>query len=138
MDKISYGDEMNNTSIKSDKEWFKQAEYDIKSAVVMFKGGRYIYSIFLCHLCIEKALKGLFVKRFKKNPPKSHNLLYFLNALALEADKEQNDIIIKLNEASIPTRYPEDLKGMLKEFNKANTNKILANSKRILKWLKAK
>lgn len=129
---------MDEKSIKSDKEWFEQAEYDIKSAVVMFKGGRYIYSVFLCHLCIEKAMKGIFVKRFKKNPPKTHNLLYFLNALAIEGDKEQNTIIMKLNEASIPTRYPEDLKGMLKEFNKANTNRILAESKRILKWLKTK
>lgn len=55
---------MHEKSIKGDKEWFEQAEYDIKSADVMFKGGRYIYSIFLCYLCIEKALKGIFVKRF--------------------------------------------------------------------------
>jgi hypothetical protein len=45
---------------------------------------------------------------------------------------------MKLNEASIPTRYPEDLKGMLKEFSKANTKKILADSKGILIWLKTK
>ena len=129
---------MHEKSIKSDKEWFEQSEYDIKSADVMFKGGRYIYSIFLCHLCIEKALKGIFVKRFKKNPPKTHNLLYFLNALAIESDKEQSVVIMKLNEASIPTRYPDDLKGMLKDFSKVNTKGILADSKRILKWLKTK
>ncbi len=129
---------MNGKSIKSGKEWFEQAEYDIKSAAVMFAGGRYIYSVFLCHLCIEKALKGLFVRQFKKNPPKTHNLLYFLNALDIKADEEQNTIIMKLNEASIPARYPEDLKGMLKEFSKANAGRILANTKRILKWLKAK
>ncbi len=129
---------MHDKRIKSDKEWFEQAEYDIKSADVMFKGGRYIYSIFLCHLCIEKALKGIFVKRFKNNPPKTHNLLYFINALAIEADKEQSVVIMKLNEASIPTRYPDDLKGMLKDFSKENTKGILTDSKRILKWLKTK
>jgi len=129
---------MSEKNIKSDKEWFEQAEYDIKSADVMFKGGRYIYSIFLCHLCIEKVLKGIFVKRFKKNPPKTHNLLYFLNALDIESDKEQSLVIMKLNEASIPTRYPEDLKVMLKDFSKKNTEGILTESKRILKWLKTK
>ena len=129
---------MEEKSIKSEKEWFEQAEYDIKSADIMFKGGRYIYSIFLCHLCIEKALKGIFVKRFKKNPPKTHNLLFFLNALGIESDKEKSTVIMKLNEASIPTRYPEDLKGMIKEFSKANTKKILAESKGILIWLKTK
>ncbi|HNZ28640.1 MAG TPA: HEPN domain-containing protein [Candidatus Goldiibacteriota bacterium] len=129
---------MNEKGFKSEKEWFEQAEYDIKSADIMFKGGRYIYSVFLCHLCIEKALKGIFVKRFKKNPPKTHNLLYFLNALEIESDKEQSSVIMKLNEASIPTRYPEDLKGMIKDFSRVNTKKILADSKGILKWLKIK
>lgn len=104
----------------------------------MFKGGRYIYSIFLCHLCIEKALKGIFVKRFGKNPPKTHNLLYFLNALDIESDKEKSAVIMKLNESSIPARYPEDLKGMLKDFSKAITKKMLADSKGILIWLKTK
>ena len=45
---------------------------------------------------------------------------------------------MKLNEASIPTRYPEDLKGMIKDFSRVNTKKILADSKGILKWLKIK
>jgi hypothetical protein len=45
---------------------------------------------------------------------------------------------MKLNEASIPTRYPEDLKLMLKDFSKANTKGLLTDSKRILKWLKTK
>lgn len=65
-------------------------------------------------------------------------MLYFLNALAIESDKEQSVVIMKLNEASIPTRYPDDLKGMLKDFSKANTKGILTDSKRILKWLKTK
>uniref|UniRef100_A0A7C4YD27 HEPN domain-containing protein n=1 Tax=candidate division WOR-3 bacterium TaxID=2052148 RepID=A0A7C4YD27_UNCW3 len=43
------------------------------------EAGRYIYTVFMCHLSVEKALKGLYVKKFKKNPPKKHNLIFFVS-----------------------------------------------------------
>ena len=30
-------------------EWFRQAEYDMKTAEAMFKARRYIYVVFMCH-----------------------------------------------------------------------------------------
>lgn len=126
---------MNKNNIKNSQEWHKQSLYDLKSAEVMFRGGRYIYSIFFCHLAVEKTLKSLYVKKFGKNPPRTHNLLYFVNTLNIKTDKKQNNIIVKLNEASIPTRYPEDLKTMLKEFNRTNTGLILTQTRGLLKWL---
>jgi HEPN domain-containing protein len=61
---------------KTSAEWFRQAEYDIETAKAMFKTGRYIYTVFMCHLSVEKALKGLYVIRFKKDPAKlAYNLL---------------------------------------------------------------
>lgn len=58
--------------IKPPKEWFEQAEYDLKTAEAMFKSRRYIHAVFMCHLCIEKALKGLYTKRLSQTPPKTH------------------------------------------------------------------
>jgi len=45
-------------------EWLKQAEYDLETAEYLFSGGRYLYSVFMCHLAIEKALKGLYEKYY--------------------------------------------------------------------------
>ena len=59
-------------------EWITQAEYDIDSADYMFKGGRYIYTIFLCHLSVEKALKAFYSKNKEAVPPKTHNLLFLV------------------------------------------------------------
>ncbi len=42
-----------------DNEWFFQSDYDLETAKDMFKSGRNVYCIFMCHLSIEKALKGL-------------------------------------------------------------------------------
>ena len=48
---------------KTPEEWLKQADYDYETAEAMFKTGRYIYAIFMCHLAIEKTLKGLYMKK---------------------------------------------------------------------------
>lgn len=45
--------------IKPPEEWMKQADYDFKTAVAMCESKRYIYTVFMCHLSIEKALKGI-------------------------------------------------------------------------------
>ena len=65
---------MSESKFKPPEEWFRQADYDLETAEAMFKAGRYIYTVFMCHLSIEKALKGLYAKRFRKDPPKIHNL----------------------------------------------------------------
>lgn len=40
---------------KNPEEWFKQAEYDIKTAEAMFTARRYVY-VFLCVTCRLKRL----------------------------------------------------------------------------------
>jgi len=64
---------------KDPQEWFRQADYDMETAEYMFQGDRYFYSVFMCHLCVEKALKGLYQERLKEIPPRVHNLVYLLN-----------------------------------------------------------
>src|SRR3990167_9354454 len=61
--------------VKKPEEWLNQADYDMDTSEYMFNGGRYIYAVFMCHLSIEKALKGLYQNRYSKIPPKTHNLL---------------------------------------------------------------
>ncbi|MEO0284618.1 MAG: HEPN domain-containing protein [candidate division WOR-3 bacterium] len=41
---------MQKNKFKPTEEWFKQAEYDLETAYAMFKTGRYIYTVFMCHL----------------------------------------------------------------------------------------
>lgn len=116
-------------------EWFKQAKYDMDTADAMFASGRFIYAIFMCHLSIEKALKGLFHQRFNSVPPKSHNLIYFVERLELKIDSETQTYIATLNNVSIPTRYPENLEKMIKEFKKDRTEEILKRGKVVLSWI---
>ena len=49
------------------EEWFFQSDYDLETAQHMLQTGRNIYCIFMCHLSLEKALKGLYIKYFFLN-----------------------------------------------------------------------
>lgn len=119
-------------------EWFKQADYDMDTAEFIFSGERYFYSVFMCHLSIEKALKGLYIQKFKDAPPKTHNLLYLLEFIDLELPEDMYDFVFTLNRVSVLTRYPDNLQKMLEDYNNEKTNEILVKSKELLRWLKAK
>ena len=119
------------------EEWFLQAVYDLETTEYMFKGGRYFYSVFMGHLAIEKALKGLYQKRLQETPPKAHNLVYLLNKIDLKPPEFQAKFLIKLNEASVPTRYPETLELLKRDYSQAIAEDILFKSKEILEWIKS-
>jgi len=122
---------------KDPKEWFRQADYDLETAEFMFDGGRYFYAVFMSHLAIEKALKGLFQKRLKQMPPKVHNLIFLVEKTALKPPGHLYDWIFSLNRVSVPTRYPENLGKLQKEFSKVKSGEIIQKSKELLEWLKA-
>ncbi len=91
------------------EEWLNQADYDMDTADAMFSGGRYFYSVFMCHLSLEKSLNGLYSKVLDEVPPKTHNLIYLLDKIGKKPEQELEKFIIKLNTASVATRYPDDL-----------------------------
>ena len=53
----------------------------------------------------------------------------------MEGDR-QGRFLAKLNEASIATRYPEDLDRLQGYYNKSIAEGIISNSKEVLEWLK--
>jgi len=127
-----------SAGLKAPQEWFKQSEYDFETAKAMLTSGRYIYAVFMCHLCIEKALKGLYARRHKKDPPKIHNLNYLCEKIGIKLTKEFQDFIDRLNNLSVPTRYPDELAKLLKDYKKDLTKKVLKQTKDLLLCLKGK
>ena len=116
-------------------EWLKQAQYDLDTAKYMFQGGRYFYTVFMCHLALEKALKGLYVKRLNEMPPKVHNLVFLLDRANVARHEPTTKFLIRLNEASVATRYPENLAKMQEIFSKDVVGGILKNTEEALQWI---
>lgn len=126
-----------DASEKLPKEWFLQADYDMDTAQYMFDGGRHFYCIFMCHLSIEKALKGLYRARLKTDPPKVHDLLFLSNSTQLTPPVEVKDLLYELDGLSVPTRYPDELKKMALAYNRRSTEPMLARARKALLWLRA-
>ena len=102
----------------------------------MYSGGRFFYAVFMCHLAVEKALKGLFQQKLQEIPPKTHNLVYLLNRIGIRPDENIGKIITKLSEASIATRYPEDIEVLKKDYTQEAAKQILSQTKEALVWIK--
>jgi HEPN domain-containing protein len=118
------------------QEWLKQADYDLDTAEFMYSGKRYFYAVFMCHLAIEKALKGLYQKNLHQVPPKTHNLIYLLDCVGLKPDEKLGRFIARLNEAHIATRYPEDIDRLQQLYTQPITHSFLEQTREILDWIK--
>ena len=118
------------------REWLKQADYDMDTADAMYHSGRFFYAVFMCHLSIEKALKGLYYKILNEIPPKTHNLLYLLTKIGKKPEPGLEKFIIKLNTASVATRYPDELAKLQAAYTETVTKDMITQSKDVLKWIK--
>lgn len=118
------------------EEWLRQADYDMDTADYMFGGGRYFYAVFMCHLSIEKALKGLCRKKLNQQPPRVHNLIYLLNKIDIKPPEAIGRFIVKLNEASVATRYPEEIRKLQKDFTQNVVKDILVDGRKTLAWIR--
>ncbi|MBI5885797.1 MAG: HEPN domain-containing protein [Deltaproteobacteria bacterium] len=117
-------------------EWLKQADYDVETAEFMFSGGRYFYAVFMCHQAVEKAIKGLYQDKFNESPPRVHNLVYLLSRLEIKLPDKMGRFIVRLNEANIATRYPEDLERLQSNYTKEVAREVLSGSKEVIQWIK--
>lgn len=122
--------------MKKSDEWFAQAFYDFETAEYLFLGNRYTYTVFMCHLSVEKALKGLYFLTFNQDPPKTHNLTFFTGKLQQDLPDTLNEFIFEINQASIPTRYPDDLTKMSADYTAERVALILQHTKEVLSWIK--
>lgn len=116
--------------------WVDTSNYDIQSAERMHQAGRYIYVIFFCHLAVEKLVKAVVAEQQDSLPPRIHNLITLAKLGNVEPPLEFKLFLSKLNNASVVTRYPEDLNKLKSVYTKAVSAKYLSETKGFLKWLK--
>lgn len=114
------------------KSWVERAQYDLETAEALFRTERWVYVVFMCHLCIEKLLKGCVVEFADQFPPKIHNWLRLAHIAGIEFPPKLQEFAAEMTEQSVPTRYPEDLKG----FTKRRAQSCLEKTKELYKWLR--
>jgi HEPN domain-containing protein len=91
----------------------------------------------MCHLAIEKALKGIIQGKKPGTPPRTHNLVSLAAEAVPEIDSKRMLFIARISQASVPTRYPEKLAELQAQFDRARVETILQTTKETIQWLKS-
>ena len=118
------------------KNWIDSSDYDFTTANHMLQTGRYIYVVFMCHLAIEKLLKGILHEVTGSLPSKTHDLISLLKLADLQLPDHLSEFIGKINNASVVTRYPEDLSKILSAYPASVARDYFNKAREVLEWLK--
>ena len=121
---------------KGVKNWLESAQYDLETAEHMLKTGRYIYTVFMCHLALEKVLKAKVEEVTDRIPPRTHDLEYLMELEKLSSDEDTERFIAEITNLSIVTRYPSDFQRMLKDFSRKRTELIWTKTKEVFQGIK--
>ena len=106
------------------------------STVHVAVGTQYLLYIYVPPQFGKSVEGAVYIKRKNQIPPKIHDLMYFVDELALEPKETHNDFMEWLTQMGITTRYPEDLKKMIKQYTKKQTNEIYQRTQTVLQWIK--
>ena len=113
---------------KEVQNWLAFARYDLETAGHLFRAGGYVYTVFMCHLALEKVLKAKVEEITGEEPPKTHDLEYLMGLAGLSLDEDAEDFILELSNLSVVTRYPRDFQMMLKDFSRERVESTLSKA----------
>jgi hypothetical protein len=66
---------------------------------------------------------------------KEHDLIYLVKKTGLSLPQPYLEFIGKINTASIPTRYPEDLRRAIAEYPEPVARDYLLHTEQVVAWL---
>lgn len=118
------------------KNWLDTALYDLETAEQMYATGRYIYTVFLCHLALEKILKAKVQEATGMLPPKTHNLRYLLKLSGVEMPDDMFEFLSMLSDVSIPTGYPDDFAQLVQAYSGPVARKYADKTKEVFAWIR--
>lgn len=126
---------MHTSHHKSVKAWLRQANEDLDTAEYLVDGERYSYGVYLMHLALEKALKGLYLHRFETAPPVTHDLLYLADRTNLVIPDELRPFLNKINKASVLNFYRDHLFHEQVTYDADTAETSLKKARNVFDWI---
>src|SRR3989344_5429019 len=87
------------------KKWMEQANADLDAAKKNLNMKIYYLSVQCSHQSTEKALKALAIKKYRKMPEKTHDLIKL--GKNVEIPKGHYEALYELNPEWLPSKYPD-------------------------------
>ena len=112
-------------------DWMNKAEHDLNTARVNFQQGVYDAAAFFCQQAIEKALKALYIKKFKRLI-KVHDLVFLGGKVGLP--KKLLEFCEEISSYYVETRYPDTYA----DFEENKVSSAIKKSEKVIRWVKEK
>jgi HEPN domain-containing protein len=128
-----------NSNIDIDKivkHWIETSDDDFETMLSLYHSKSYGWSLFLGHISTEKLLKALYVKRFKKHAPFTHNLYRLGELTGLEMTEKYADWFDEITSFNLNARYDDYKKEFYKLCTPEYTKNWIEKIKIIRTWIK--
>ena len=118
------------------KHWVETSNDDFDTMLTLYQSKSYAWSLFLGHISAEKLLKALYVERFRKHPPFTHNLYRLGELIGLEMTDEYADWLDEITSFNLNARYDDYKKEFYKLCTADYTRSWIDKIKIIRTWIK--
>lgn len=120
------------------KQWFDIAEQDMQVAELTHKNSYWLYTAFLCHQALEKALKGYWTAVRDDIPLYTHSHAKLMEECGLMAKltDEQLKFVAMMIPMYIEARYPSYKQKVAGTLNEQISQHILDETKQMIQWIK--
>ena len=109
--------------------WINTSDSDFNTMITLFESKSYAWALFLGHISTEKLMKALYVKKFEKHAPFTHNLYRLGEIMELDLSDEYSDWLDEITSFNLNARYDDYKNEFKKMCTKEYTNKWINNIK---------
>ena len=118
--------------------WLGLCDNDLKAAKAMLEANQFLWTGFICHLIVEKAIKAIIASKTCEIPPRLHKLsrLAEIGDIYDELDKDQQELLDILTPLQIEGRYPEYKEKVSAKLTKSYCRQLLTHTEEFVCWTK--
>ncbi len=128
-----------NTNIDVNKivnHWVETSDNDYQTMLTLYNSKSYSWALFLRHISVEKLLKALYVKKYEKHAPFTHNLYLLAELNKLELTNEYSDLLDEITTFNLNARYDDYKKEFYSLCTQDYTKSWIEIIKKIRSWIK--
>jgi HEPN domain-containing protein len=128
-----------NTNIDVNKivnHWVETSDNDYQTMLTLYNSKSYSWALFLGHISVEKLLKALYVKKYEKHAPFTHNLYRLAELNKLDLTNEYSDLLDEITTFNLNARYDDYKKEFYSLCTQDYTKSWIEIIKKIRSWIK--
>lgn len=130
-----------NSKINKQKvvdHWVETSDNDFQTMFTLYESKSYSWALFIGHISLEKLLKALYVQKFEKHAPFTHNLYRLAEQIELDLTDEYADWLDEITSFNLNARYDDYKKEFYSLCTQDYTFQWIKNIEILRKWIREK